>query len=171
MSKTFFISDTHFGHSNIIRLANRPFKDVDEMDKAMIENWNRVVSEGDTVWHLGDFCWDKTAGGAAQLLGQLQGRKRLVCGNHDGHEVCRSRFWSAPVEEYAEIMVNNKVLVLFHYPITDWNRRFRGSVHLSGHVHGADIQRHPLSFDVGVEKMGYTPRTLDEILASNGVFA
>ena len=41
---TFFTSDTHFGHANIIRLCNRPFQNVEEMNEVLIENWNKVVS-------------------------------------------------------------------------------------------------------------------------------
>ncbi|MEJ7707010.1 MAG: hypothetical protein WKF82_06805 [Nocardioidaceae bacterium] len=50
----YFTSDTHFSHANIIRLCNRPFADVDEMDEAIIERWNATVTSADTVYHLGD---------------------------------------------------------------------------------------------------------------------
>lgn len=59
MGKNYYISDLHFGHYNIMRFDNRPFNSVEEMDKALIDNWNSVVSEGDTVYILGDFCWLK----------------------------------------------------------------------------------------------------------------
>lgn len=55
MSKTFFIADTHFNDSDIIRYCNRPFKNVEEQTKRIIENWNRVVDFEDEVWVLGDF--------------------------------------------------------------------------------------------------------------------
>lgn len=53
----YFISDLHFGHFNIIRYDNRPFNSVDEMDKVLIDNWNSVVSDDDTIYILGDISW------------------------------------------------------------------------------------------------------------------
>ena len=50
----FYIGDPHLGHEAIIRLCNRPFADVDEMDDAIISNWNSRVTNGDTVFILGD---------------------------------------------------------------------------------------------------------------------
>lgn len=55
-SKVYFTSDTHFYHSNIIGFCKRPFKNVEDMNETLIENWNRVVSQDDIVFHLGDFC-------------------------------------------------------------------------------------------------------------------
>ena len=55
MSKTLFIADTHFGHKNILRLNNRPYKDIDEMNRDYIEKWNNKVGKDDTVIHGGDF--------------------------------------------------------------------------------------------------------------------
>ena len=52
---TFFTSDTHFNHANIIKFCNRPFKDVEQMNDVMIANWNGVIGKDDTVFHLGDY--------------------------------------------------------------------------------------------------------------------
>lgn len=52
-------SDLHFGHKNIIKYENRPFKDIEEMDKAIIELWNKTVKKDDKIYILGDFSWYK----------------------------------------------------------------------------------------------------------------
>ena len=50
----YFTADTHFGHINVIKLCNRPFATIDEMNEKMIENWNAKVTNGDTIYILGD---------------------------------------------------------------------------------------------------------------------
>ena len=75
---TYFTSDLHFGHSNIIKLCNRPFADVESMDAALIENWNKKVKKNDTVYVLGDIVWDKKA--RRLLYGKACGNKDTYCG-------------------------------------------------------------------------------------------
>lgn len=55
----YYISDTHFGHRNIIALDGRPYHDIQEMKLDMICRWNKRVTGNDTVFILGDFCWGK----------------------------------------------------------------------------------------------------------------
>ena len=82
MGQDFMIADTHFGTDSIRRYENRPFESVQEMDEALIQNWNRVVSEGDTVYVLGDFSsYGKEEN--KSLLKRLKGTKILIMGNHD----------------------------------------------------------------------------------------
>lgn len=79
---TWFTSDTHFGHANIIKYCDRPFASVDAMNKAIIKNWNSVVSPDDTVYHLGDVALGDINSSLA-CVGALNGYKILVLGNHD----------------------------------------------------------------------------------------
>ena len=77
----YFTSDLHFGHANIIELCHRPFTTVEEMDAALIANWNRRVTDRDTVYITGDLCF-RTAD-PLRYLTKLKGKKHLILGNHD----------------------------------------------------------------------------------------
>ncbi len=79
---TWFTSDQHFGHRNIIGYCDRPFADVDEMNAELVRRWNDVVQEGDIVYVLGDFALGRMEE-ILVLTGQLVGRKILLAGNHD----------------------------------------------------------------------------------------
>ena len=80
--KTFFISDCHFSHKNIIRYESRPFSSVEVMDETMILNWNNKVSNGDRVYIVGDFIFgDEEV--ALNILNRLNGQKFMLKGNHD----------------------------------------------------------------------------------------
>ena len=152
------ISDTHFDHANIIKLCNRPFANVDEMNEEMVRRWNSVVTPADTVYHLGDFAWKRNEYWRSRLNGHII----WVPGNHDQN---------APTldKNYHEIQDGKWKLVLFHYPIVSWNGFFKGVFHFYGHVHTEKLDYMPLdwkarSFNVGVEALDYTPRTATEII-------
>jgi calcineurin-like phosphoesterase family protein len=81
-SKVFFTSDPHFGHINVIRYCNRPWKDVDEMREALIVNWNQTVPEDGVVVCLGDMAMGKVRENLP-VYKRLNGHKILIFGNHD----------------------------------------------------------------------------------------
>lgn len=80
--KIFFTADQHFGHARIIDLCGRPFSDVDEMNNSLVERWNRVVTERDTVFVLGDWALGRIRD-TIKLTDRCNGTKILVSGNHD----------------------------------------------------------------------------------------
>lgn len=82
LSDTWFTSDTHFNHQNIIPFERPQYRDLDEMNRDLIARWNARVKPGDTIYHLGDFAlghYVKLAPVVAQLNGDIQ----LTLGNHD----------------------------------------------------------------------------------------
>lgn len=82
-----FTSDLHFGHQRIIELCNRPFVSVDEMNDALIDNWNSVVDNADKVYILGDLAMGNIRESLIRVK-QLKGRKYLIPGNHDRVHPC-----------------------------------------------------------------------------------
>jgi len=77
-----FTSDLHLGHANIIGYCDRPWPDVEAMDRGLVERWNEVVADGDEVWVLGDVAMGRIEHSLG-LIRSLAGTKLLVPGNHD----------------------------------------------------------------------------------------
>lgn len=180
MSKNFYISDTHFGHFNVIRFDNLPFNTTEEMDETIIKNWNDRVSDEDVVYILGDFSWYKEEK-TLEILKELKGKKVLIKGNHDkiSPKVARQFI---KIADYLDINDNGTRVIMSHYPMPFWNGQFRDSVHLYGHVHTShqwhmfeswmkesrQLQDIPMrAYNVGymMDYMKFGPQTLDNILA------
>lgn len=140
--KTFVASDTHFGHQNILKFCpnTRQFRDVHHMNAMMIKEWNETVGPDDLVYHLGDFAFLKPESAIATAR-MLHGRKILIEGNHDDKLLREPGFRACfeEVHKYHEIVVDGNHVVMFHYPIAEWNKCHRGSVQIHGHVHGKDV--------------------------------
>ena len=156
-----FTSDTHFGHTNIIRHCGRPFKNHEEHDAELIKRWNDQVGERDTVWHLGDFGSFKRHEEwvIPDTLGQLNGRIKIIFGNHD-----------KLVEKYADMFDEcfgthregaiipfrdrDFRMIMCHYPIVSWNGSFHGVAHIFGHIHSGPrkvVEPIRNSYDIGVD--------------------
>lgn len=175
----FFTSDTHFGHANILKYCSRPFSSVEEMDNALIENWNRVVKKDDIVFHLGDFAFCGSQR-LKELISSLNGRKSLIIGNHD-RKMLRdgsiTLFDSICSEMY--ISVNGQRIYLNHKPYLCFDGSYgrTDKTHtwqLFGHVHsgpltksGLDCNRlnmlFPTQYDVGVDNNNFTPISFDAV--------
>lgn len=166
MSKIFFISDTHFGHTNVIKYDSRPFKSAFDMNETMIRNWNSVVTPEDTVYHLGDFAFLQELE-VINILNRLNGQKNLIFGNHDQviKKSGKIKSMFGFCKDYYEVKHQGETICLFHYPIGEWNKAHRGSYHLHGHCHGNyTYSREGKIMDVGVPCIRYKPISFEEVV-------
>lgn len=192
----FAIGCPHFNHHRVIQAAPRPFKSVAEMNYNLMVNWNNVVPPSGVVLILGDVVWPKDndapefTADPNEFFDLLHGQKIVIRGNHDSCLGIQHKK-QYEIYQYLEIMYRNTMFVLFHYPIHDWNNRFKGSIHLHSHDHLPDFMNHnqpyeqqsglslgvvgkkyPVNrlcnrFRVNVEAINYTPVHLDTILEAS----
>lgn len=151
---TFFIGCTHFEHDDIIHLCQRPFRNADHMNESLVENWNSRVRPQDEVYHLGDIAWGDFG---LDWLRRLNGKIRIIPGNHDHPADLKAYNANGfqvldPIED---IMVNSIWVNLCHYPIEDWNGRYKGSLHLHCHTHGKAFRRPSLPMVAKSELTGH----------------
>ncbi|AMB45084.1 metallophosphoesterase family protein [Methylobacterium sp. AMS5] len=162
--RVYFTSDTHFGHSGILseRMRRpRPFASIEQHDEHLIAAWNNRIRPGDEVWHLGDFAYGASAAHCRSVFSRLNGRKRLVLGNHDAKRTTDLPWYSQT--ERAEVVVEGRRFVLSHYAMRTWDGLHRGALHLYGHSHGS-LPGCGRSIDVGVDCWDWRPVTVAEIL-------
>lgn len=157
----YFISDTHFGHSNIIKHCERPFDNVHIMDQVILDNINEVVGQDDSLYILGDFCFK----GQKPLNYRLRIKCRnvhLIFGNHENKkkdyhldELTTDMNGFASLYDVQEIIHCNQRIYLSHYPHRSWPASHKGSWMLYGHVHSKldheDRASTRLTLDVGVD--------------------
>lgn len=159
----YFIADTHFSDENIRRYENRPFADVRQMNAALIANWNKVVTETDEVYVLGDF------GELGDVLASLNGMKYLVKGNHDteSNEYYRQAGFT---EVYDKPVILDNFWILSHEPLYVCENMPYANIF--GHVHNSPLYRDYSSqhYCVSVERTGYTPVSFEKVveLVKNG---
>jgi calcineurin-like phosphoesterase family protein len=160
--KIWFTSDNHFSHGGILNFcpATRQANDREHMNELMITRWQNQVQPEDHVYILGDvfFC---DAHKATSIIDCLPGQKHLVYGNHDkvikSNKSLRDKFVS--VSDYREIKIDGVNIILFHFPMLEWNKCHYGSYHLFGHVHGS-MDSNPFTskyrcMDVGIDSRPY----------------
>lgn len=170
--KRYFTSDFHFDHANVIKYCNRPFVDVDEMNRVMLNAWNSVVTDADEVYFLGDFCFNGNK--ALWWLSQLKGKIIFISGNHDQtfakdgktkHIKWIESYKTAGVAEVHQKLTlklkNNVEVLLCHFPYLDNNAsgdiryleyrpKNQGQWLLHGHSHCHYVKHHKM-IDVGID--------------------
>ena len=178
--KKFYIADLHYNHKNCLAFDNRPFTDVVGMNRALISNWNGVISNEDEVYVCGDMFWFGMEE-AIEVLDKLNGQNILIKGNHDRCHDSRFREKFVKVTEYLEVKDGDNNIVLCHYPIPCFKNHYYGWYHFYGHVHNSfewkmmEHDRYLMSelytkpcfmYNVGamMPYMNYTPRTFEEIV-------
>jgi calcineurin-like phosphoesterase family protein len=152
----FFTGCTHFGHANIIKLTNRPFDTVEEMDAALITNWNATVGDDDVVYHVGDVAFGADY---RNWTRHLKGTIHYLRGNHDKQGEHWVSMWTLK-----NVDVVGKV-IMCHYPIEEWDGWWRGSIHVHAHTHGKELVSAPRRFNVGVDANNFRPVSLAALLA------
>lgn len=173
----YFTSDQHFGHANIIRYCDRPFRSTGEMDAALVARWNAVVGPDDTVHVLGDVCMGRREE-SMPLIRQLTGHKILYAGNHDrcwyGHgaraRAAEAEYLEAGFEEIRQgtyhLELDGRRVAVSHFPyrgdsgdadrFTGYRPADEGLWLLHGHVHEKwrVLDR---MINVGVDVWEFTP--------------
>jgi calcineurin-like phosphoesterase family protein len=182
--KTWFFSDPHFGHDNVLKFEKgyHNFNSIEDHDQAIISNWNMTVQPGDTVFFLGDAAMPRTKlTYLKEVFAQLNGSIIWIRGNHDDHT---EGPWLNELSQvanileftyYKEIFIPDtentsfpdgnrylRKLVLFHYPIFEHNGKGKGVYHLYGHSHE---KLHPIfnAHSVCACLTDYTPVNFDWI--------
>jgi calcineurin-like phosphoesterase family protein len=159
MSKIFFIADTHFGDKNIIKYEGRPFKDVEEMNNVLIENWNNTVGSMDTIFVVGDFISDRCY---LDIIHRLKGKIKIIAGNHDIPFVDDyRRYGNVEVFEYPIILDN--FWMVSHEPL--YITENSPYANIFGHIHNNPMYLtvSTRSYCVCVERNGYKPICFDYI--------
>jgi len=186
---TFFTSDMHFGHVNILKYTSRPWSDVDQMTKALINNWNEVVDHGDLVIIAGDSVMGIRHKNLP-LMKHLHGFTVLFPGNHDHcHPMYAGKHnFAENVKLYkqyfddildATVPFEYEEFVCSHFPynyeeadrigrdFSEWEPKDEGRILLHGHVHKewqyALSERGTPMVNVGVDVWNYTPVSIETI--------
>jgi calcineurin-like phosphoesterase family protein len=180
MKNIFLIADLHFGDEDMCSLIKedghplRPFKSIEEHDATLIENWNKVVNDGDKVYVLGDVAQKKKD---LEKFTELHGKKILIKGNHDIYQM----------KEYAkyfkDIRATHRLengILMSHIPIHPSSFGKAHKVNVHGHIHDKvvkinepdvildrsvtyNIKPDPRYFCVSCEHINYTPMELGAI--------
>ncbi|MGL5821213.1 MAG: metallophosphoesterase [Sarcina sp.] len=180
--KIFFTSDLHIGLKHIIKLDKSHFSNIEQMEKTIIENWNKKVSNDDIVYILGDLFYREiywkdygAPKGCKEFLKKLKGRKVLVRGNHD-RWITEEEFgeFFEKICDIDYIVVDGTKCCLFHYPLLDWEGRGKGVLNLFGHMHNNHEKDHKIAikrgaYNVGVAVNNYEPVTLEEVIENNKI--
>jgi len=179
----FFTADLHLGHEEIIKISDRPFENLDDMNRSLVNNWNSRVSNDDHVYIVGDlFYGGRDAAGVDEAIStvkKLNGILHLVAGNHDFPYLknMEYHYLFADVDQIRFLKHEGEYIFLSHYPMAEWSGYYRGSWHIYGHIHNhkeSTAHQYMKTLDkalnAAVEICDYMPVTFQELKKYNERF-
>ncbi len=156
--RQFHISDLHLGHARIIEYANRPFASVREMNDAIIMRWNNTVNRDAIVYLHGDIAF----GPSVELVKELNGRIRLIMGNHDTKNY---RYYLNLFDRVYDVPIvrtwGGMTFLLSHEPQIECNL-----INIHGHTHEKELGKG--YWNVCCEKTNYTPVDIVDLIRKKG---
>ena len=175
---TWVISDTHFGHKNIIEFCHRP----PDHDALIMENWAQEVPDTATILHLGDLCYKGNAMFRETIAPHLTGgRKLLIKGNHDGGRYSFYKKCGFKLSRPFSIMWGDTEVSFSHYP---WNEagdeqfkvrpegpmptnhlRLHGHIHNNGYTRVGFVPFRRQHVNLSIEQTKYRPVNLALLLS------
>jgi calcineurin-like phosphoesterase family protein len=152
----FFTADFHHSHCKILKYAERPFKDVEEMNEALLRNYNSIVSKDDTVFFLGDIAFGLD--NAVKCLNSMNGTVHFILGNHDKEYEASIRDANnvASVNNLLDIEIDGQPITLCHYALRVWHKSHFDSYMLYAHSHNR-LEPEGKQLDVGVDAHNFKP--------------
>lgn len=155
----YVISDTHFGHANILKFERTEFTTIDEHDEYIIKKWNERIHKTDTVYHLGDV-GIKNKEYLINIISRLNGKKILILGNHDRNAASIKFYLEVGFDEvYNKPIYYNSKIILSHEPIQEaYNNPFILNIH--GHLHNSYLNLENF-YNVSAALIRYIPQNLE----------
>ncbi len=161
---TFFSTDWHIGHTNVLEFDKRPFDNIDKHDETILANYNSIVGSDDDFYYLGDMFMNKNKN-AEGFISRMMGKLHFIKGNHD-HKDTRKLYakYGEYLGQQEKIVIQDQEIILNHFPMRTWDKSHRGSWHLYGHHHGK-IEKEPWgkSMDVAINIWDYKPVSFETV--------
>ena len=183
-----FTSDWHLEHKNVLEYDKRPFSNLEEMHRVLINNYNASATDTTVGYFLGDV---GMGGKISHHIKKLKGTKVLILGNHDKNTYSMYAQGFDVVLNGATIYIGDKRVSMNHCPLPgifreditnmkgakpgeNWHGEFKQKrftsqdltvdYHLHGHCHKKPEERETnRQFDVGVRANGYRPVSMSQI--------
>ncbi|MDE2227378.1 MAG: hypothetical protein KGJ89_05505 [Patescibacteria group bacterium] len=127
MNKIFVVSDTHFGHENMIYFCGRP----SNFEELIFRNLSRLPPDSILI-HLGDICVGKDKENHEKYIKPLKMRKWLIKGNHDSKSDnwYLNNGWDFVCETFSNEFYGKEVLFSHHpHPDIGFDINFFGHFH------------------------------------------
>lgn len=171
--KIYLIADPHFNHDRDFIYKPRGFNSVEEMNEALIERWNKVVTEYDDVYVLGDFFLGTDEKFIKETIGKLNGFITLIRGNHDTDakmHLYRNHGFVYDTADAKFLKYKKRTFFLSHYPTLTSDLQTEPSKYvynLFGHTHSQDkfYMGRPYMYNVAADAHDCTPVCIDTIIA------